>query len=371
MKDKQLNDLLAKYKDGTCSEEEKDLLNSWISSTAYPEYSISEEDLEEDLTAISKKLFLAKKEKSLWPKVLTAAASIVLIVGLGLYLHNRKPNSAPQKSLTYKNDILPGKNSATLTLSNGKKIILSEATNGEIAKESGIEISKTADGKLIYEVKADNTGYNVNTLTTAKGETYQVRLPDNTLVTLNSASSLTYATSLNKQGQRSVDLKGEAYFEVAKDKSHPFIVKTEKQEVKVLGTHFNVSSYATDDEVKTTLLEGKVSVTATNNNSSKFLNPGQQSVLYRNELYVKDNVDIEEAVSWKNGYFKFNGSLEQIMEKVARWYDIEVVYLKKPKAGLAFGAEISMQRNISELLKIIEATGAVHFKIEGRRVFVM
>ncbi len=371
MNDKKLRELLAKYKTGSCSEEEKTILESWVSSTVYPEYSISENELQQDLESIGRTLPLAKKEKSLWPKILTAAASIVLVVGLGLYLNHKKPSHLSQKLPIYKNDILPGKKSATLTLSNGKKIVLSEAVNGEIANESGLGISKTTDGKLVYEVKADKTGYTVNTLSTTKGETYQVRLPDNTLVILNSASSLTYATSLNTKGERMVGLKGEAYFEVAKDEAHPFIVKTDRQEVKVLGTHFNVSSYSADNEVKTTLLEGKVSVTAMKINKSEFLIPGQQSVLSENEFYIKDKVDIEEAVAWKNGYFKFNGSLGKIMEKVARWYDIEVIYLKKPDPNLAFGAEISMQRNISELLKIIEATGAVRFKIEGRRVFVM
>jgi transmembrane sensor len=371
MDNKELSDLLVKYRAGTCTEEERDLLENWISSTVYPEYQISEEDLQEDLLAISKDLPVLRKEKVLWPRILTAAASIVLIIGVGLYFYPKEPAVQQKNAVAPVNKIVPGKNTATLTLSNGKKIVLSDMLNGEIAKESGLKISKTKNGQIVYEIEANDNAYIFNTLSTAKGETYQVRLPDGTLVALNSASSLKYATAANKSGDRVVELNGEAYFEVKRDEKHPFIVKTDKQEIKVLGTHFNISNYDSDQEVKTTLLEGKVQVTAKNSNNSEFLNPGQQSVLSTKGFYVKSHVDIEEAVAWKNGYFKFNGSLEDIMRKVARWYDIEVIYKKKPDPNLAFGAEISMQRDITALLKIIEETGNVRFKIEGRRVFVM
>lgn len=308
---------------------------------------------------------------SLWRRVGIAAAIATIIVGAGIF-HYAVDYKKQEDFITKSNRIVPGKQGATLTLTNGKKIRLSDVKNGELAKEAGVSVSKTANVQLIYEIvdqgKADNK---LNTLSTANGETFQVRLPDGSLVFLNAASSLTYAPNLIKEGKRQVTLKGEAYFEVRKDEKIPFIVKTDEEEVKVLGTHFNISNYDTDLEVKTTLLEGKVQVTAKNTNSSEFLNPGQQSVLSERDFYVKNQVDVEEAIAWKNGYFKFNGSLEEIMRKVARWYDIEVIYKKKPDPDLAFGAEISMQRNISALLKIIEETGNVNFKIEGRRVIVM
>lgn len=371
MNEQKLKDLLIKYKEGTCTEVEKNLLEYWVSSTIYPEYQISEQDLQQDLTEIGQRLPLVKKQRYLWQKM-AVAASIILAVSIGIYLHYKTPNIIQQESIShYENDIPPGKNSATLVLADGKKIILSDVQSGEIAKESGIEISKTANGQLIYEVKSSGSNYQLNTLSTAKGETYQVRLPDGSLVALNSASSLTYATTLNNKGERIVELSGEAYFEVAKDPRHPFIVKTGEQEVKVLGTHFNISNYNTDKETKTTLLEGKVKVTSKKTNSSEILNPGQQSILSGKNLYINNQVDLEEVVAWKNGYFKFNGSLESIMQKIARWYDVEVVYQFKPDASLAFGAEISMHRNISDLLRIIESTGNVKFKIEGRRVLVM
>ncbi len=371
MNEPELKDLLAKYKEARCTEAERSLLEQWILSETFPEYQISEEHLQQDLIEIGKKLPLVKRQRYLWQK-LAAAASIILAVSISLYLYHKTPDVAQHKNASfYANDIVPGKKSATLILANGKKIILSDVQNGEIVKESGIQISKTVKGQLVYEITNKKNTNQLNTLSTGRGETYQVRLPDGSSITLNSASSLTYATSLNGRGERIVELKGEAYFDVAKDPKHPFIVKTGGQEVKVLGTRFNISDYYTDSETKTTLLEGKVKVTSKNANNSEILNPGQQTVLSAQGLRVKNGVDLEEVVAWKKGYFKFNGSLEQIMQKVARWYDIEVIYLNKPDPALAFGAEISMQRNLSELLKIIESTGNIHFKIEGRRVFVM
>ncbi|MFD1630919.1 FecR family protein [Pseudopedobacter beijingensis] len=377
MNESELQDLLKKYKENRCTQAEQQLLEDWVSATVFPEYQISEEDLQKDLAEIEARIPLAKKQRYLWPKI-AVAASIICAVAIGVYNYYKTPDSASQQMADYTNDIAPGKNSATLILANGEKINLSEAQTGKIAKESGIEISKTEDGELIYEIKGNKSVYQLNTLSTANGETYQVRLPDGTLVVLNSASRLTYSTTLNEQGQRYVELAGEAYFEVAKDPLHPFIVKTDQQEVRVLGTHFNISSYPEDKAITTTLLEGKVKVLSNKHNMFEILHPGQQTLLTSQSLRVNNKVDLDEVVAWKNGYFKFNGSLEEIMGKIARWYDVEVVYQFKPDASLAFGAEISMQRNISALLKIIESTGNVKFKIEpgdafgkGRRVYVM
>jgi transmembrane sensor len=384
-----LNELLECYFNQDISETDKDELWEYVLDPMYKEQiSTQIPDVMSNLITAQDRLSEDKQKNildqtfqddkkttktivSLWRRVGIAAAIATIIVGAGIF-HYAVDHKKQGDFITNSNGIVPGKQGATLTLANGKKIKLSDVTNGELAKEAGVSISKNANGQLIYEIihqgEADNQ---LNTLSTANGETYQVHLPDGSLVFLNAASSLTYAPSLIKAGKRQVTLRGEAYFEVKKDEKSPFIVKTDQQEVKVLGTHFNISNYDTDPEIKTTLLEGKVQVTAKKTNRSEFLIPGQQSVLSESNFYVNNQVDVEEAIAWKNGYFKFNGSLEAIMQKVARWYDIEVIYKKKPDSNLAFGAEISMQRNISALLKLIEETGNVNFKIEGRRVFVM
>ena len=230
------------------------------------------------------------KSISLWPRIAVAAAIVTIIFGVWLYYTPRHPDASQDPgNAQYATDIAPGKQGATLTLANGKKIKLSDALNGELAKEAGVIVSKTANGQLIYSVAnlspsgrdgEAREGSMINTLSTAKGETYQLRLPDGSMVWLNSASSLTYSSNLVKDGKRIVKLTGEAYFEIAKlhfesstlsarraslprgEKNGrvPFIVQTDKQAIEVLGTHFNVTAYGDEGEVKTTVLEGSVSV---------------------------------------------------------------------------------------------------------------
>ncbi|SMC54851.1 FecR family protein [Pedobacter nyackensis] len=318
------------------------------------------------------------------------AAAIVLVVGAGVLLYNQS-NKVVQ-TMVYVNDVAPGSSGATLTLASGERIALSDAVNGELAKEAGLSISKTADGQLVYEVKDQaKAGENkINTLSTAKGETYRVRLPDGSLVWLNAASSLTYATSLNEHGERRVTLSGEAYFEIFKDKKHPFIVESKGQEVEVLGTHFNVNAYGDEASIKTTLLEGSVQITllplstsggkrdvrqrggggAEKGNWNTILKPNQQAVVNGDKLDVF-TANIEQTIAWKNGSFAFHKqSLKDIMRNLARWYDVEVVYDPGFKDAL-FTGSVSRFKSMSTILHILEITGKVHFKVEGRKVIVM
>lgn len=264
-----------------------------------------------------------------------------------------------------------GKNAAILTLADGRKIDLLKAENGRLTEESGVAIRKTAYGKLVYEVKEVSTRVNnekyLNTISTPKGGQYQVILPDETIVWLNAASSIRFPAGFTNLKQRKVQLSGEAYFEVAKDKQHPFIVETGQQEVEVLGTHFNLNAYGDEQNVKTTLLEGSVRVLS--GKDLVVLKPGQQSLLHNHTLDVA-NADTEEAVAWKNGYFKFNSEpLPSIMRKLSRWYDVEVVYEGKP-GNDRFGGTISRYKNLADVLEMLESTKLVKFKVEGRKIIV-
>lgn len=292
-----------------------------------------------------------------------AAAVVTIIVSIGIGFFTKR-NLAEETKMTYMQDVLPGGLGATLTLANGKKISLNEASKGELTTESGVVISKAENGQLVYEIKVQNGGGNeVNTLSTANGETYQVRLPDGTVVVLNAASSLTYAVNLNEHKKRIVNLTGEAYFEVAEDKERPFIVKTHQQEVTVLGTHFNINAYKDENVTKTTLLEGSVKV------NGSIIKPGQQSIIKDIDIQII-NADIEMETAWKNGYFIFNDeSLESIMRKISRWYDVEVFYQDK-LPPISFIGEISRSKNLSTFIGILEESGDVHFKIQGRRIIV-
>lgn len=316
-----------------------------------------------------------KPTYKLWPRIAVAVAMAAIIFGAGLFYFNIN-NRINSDEIVAAKDIAPGKQGATLILANGKKIRLSDASNGELAKESGLSISKTADGQIVYEMKHTRNQVNkINTLSTAKGETYQVRLPDGSLVVLNAASSLTYATSLNERGERKVKLIGEAYMEVAKDKKHPFIVESRNQQIEVLGTHFNVNAYEDEDKSRTTLLEGsvKVSVLAPTNGELKstILKPGEQSVITSlNQIAIRQ-ADVNEAIAWKNGKFIFEDQpIENIMRILARWYNVEVQYEEDVKK-IPFTASISKYDNISKILEKMSRTQNIKFKIDGRRITVM
>jgi len=318
---------------------------------------------------------VAPVRRTLWPRWV-AAASITIAVLIGGYYYQSK-NANLKSSIEYANDVAPGKTGATLTLANGKKIVLTDAANGELAKEAGVVISKTDDGQLIYEIKETaNNANQINTLSTTNGETYRVRLPDQSEVWLNAASTLKYPNSFASLKERRVELSGEAYFEVAKaytslrgsKQSQPFIVSTAKQELRVLGTHFNISAYEDEALTKTTLAEGSVKVTALG--KSLVLKPNQQAVLSNSAIDVKD-VDAEFALAWKSGFFLFNReNLESIMVKIARWYDVQVVYNDPSLKTETFTGTISRFEKISQVFNMLERTEAAKFKIEGKKIII-
>jgi len=301
----------------------------------------------------------------------TAIAAAVAFIVIGAYFFRSYFVGQKVKSdQVVVADIAPGKVGATLTLASGKKIVLSDAVSGELAKEAGVMITKTANGQLIYEIKDETAESDkINILTTDNGETYQVRLPDGSSVWLNAASTLKYPASFAKLKERRVELSGEGYFEVARDKAHPFIVKTDKQEVEVLGTHFNVNAYADEKAIATTLLEGSVKISSDAKNN-KILKPGEQAVNKGSTILVKE-VDTENITDWKEGDF----NLDQVdfriaMRKIARWYDVEVVYDDNLSNDIQISGWISRSKKLSSVLKFIESSGLVHFKVEGRTVYV-
>lgn len=388
----QLYILFKKYLDNTCSLEETQRLMNYFELDQDQELlkdiimdvlEIQDESYEtnfaiaEVLAKVDRDLFIqihaatvpADKNKTvkLWPKIAAVAAALA-IVCTAVYFFSYKPEQVPVAVTVAVQDVKPGDFGATLTLANGKKISLANASKGEIGRESGIVITKSGDGRLVYEINENVSDPNAsNTLSTAKGETYQVRLPDGSLVYLNAASSLTYTPSLIENGKRVVKLTGEGYFEVAKDKQHPFVVKTDRQEVEVLGTHFNISSYPDDEAEKTTLLEGSVKLSAAG--SSKVLKPGQQAKLLDGKIQINET-DPDLAVAWKNNEFVVESErIETIMKMIARWYNVEVIYVGE-KTRQRFSGSVSRFDKMSKVLEIVESTGEAHFKIQGRTVYV-
>ena len=297
-------------------------------------------------------------------KRIAIAASITFAVLTGGYFYYNNQTQSTE-SIAYENEIVPGKNGATLTLANGKKIRLSDAVNGELAEEAGVVISKTADGQLVYEIKEKHNSKKINTLSTSNGETYQVRLPDGTAVWLNAASSIKYPIAFSG-AERRVEISGEVYFEVKHDASKPFRVVADEQTVEVLGTHFNINAYADEKAIKTTLLEGSVRVVA--NGNSAILKVGQASAVNENKISIGSADDA--AVAWKDGYFEFSDTdIQTVMRQISRWYNVDVIYTGTIPQEI-FTTRISRHKNISQVLNIIRASKSVNVEIQGRRIMV-
>ena len=258
-----------------------------------------------------------------------------------------------------------------MTLDDGSKIDLDDAKTGILASESNIDIKKTGDGQLEYTAGAQNVKtVKYNILSTPMGGEYQLVLPDGSKVWLNSGSTLRFPTAFIGS-ERIVELKGEAYFDIAKNPKMPFLVRTNNaMDIKVLGTQFNVMAYDDEKNINTTLVEGSVEVLKGSEKTN--LKPGQEAILNRGSGNIKvAQADLEQAIAWKNGYFIFyNENIESIMRKVSRWYNVDIVYQGNLN-NKDFVGTISRNKNVSELLKMLELTGAIHFSIDGRRITVM
>ncbi len=342
---------------------------NWDKMTNNDKIQLRESRSEEILAFISTQPY-QKNVKINWALRLTAVAAI-LFIAVGIYFYSANYHPAQKQKNQYAQNIKPGKQGATLTLANGKKIKLSDVANGEIANEAGISVSKTADGEIIYEIKANSKDLNkTNTLSTAKGETYILTLPDKSRVWMNAASSLTYSANLKKDGQRKVKLAGEAYFEIVKDARHPFIVETKGQQIIVLGTHFNVNCYQEEPITKTTLMEGSVKVGPIGTKQTVLLKPGQQSLLSNGHIQIQE-VDTDEAIAWKNGYFQFDGkNLETALLELSRWYNVDIEYKDNSLRKQALAGSISKYENVNNVLMIMELTGVLNFSMSGRTIIV-
>lgn len=306
---------------------------------------------------------------------LAIAASLLIICAIGVLLYkNREGEAWLRVSQMTKGDIRPGSNKAYLTLASGRKISLTDVSNGAIAKQSGIVITKTSEGQLVYtlsDMHTEPSASEYNMIETPRGGQYQVKLPDGTRVWLNAASSLRYPANFNAKAERRVELNGEGYFEVASDKGHPFIVETAQQEVKVLGTQFNISAYSDEPAISTTLLEGSVQVNDLFSKERKQLFPGQQSSIPGNGGPVAvTNVNADDVVAWKSGYFVFdNQDIRSIMKVISRWYDVDVEYGTINKEE-RFGGTFSRSADLADILRNLESLGNIHFKLKGRRIMI-
>ncbi len=393
--------LLDKYQDGTASSAEKALIEEYyrrMEMAGRTELTADEE------TALKEAMY-QQISANLWEpgtKVIpikrtsysmaAAAAILLAMIGAGSYFFLlKKPDARPTQPdivKTKPRDLPPGRDAAVLTLADGRTIVLDSAS-GTISQQGGATVINIK-GMVSYSSPSNGGGRGeaavvYNTISTARGNQYQLVLADGSKVWLNSASSLRFPTSFTGD-RREVELDGEGYFEIAKNAAKPFHVKTQTQDVEVLGTHFNVNAYSDEAAVKTTLLEGSVKVnqlargnqSANGNRQSAILKPGEQAVLPANSRITIDDSpftihhspDIDQVMAWKNGWFEFEKTdIRTIMRQISRWYDVDIRYETKINDE-TYGGRISRKLNLSSILKMLENYG-VHFKLEGKTLTVI
>lgn len=375
MTKQEAQELLDRYAAGACTPEEKALVERW-----YLLESGRQELPDTDILSAKSEIWDSIREVNSRNKIrkialrITAAASLIVVFGTALYFyrHREVPQLTKQEAPeTGNHDISPGGDKAVLTLADGSKILLDDKDNGLIADQSGIRISKLSDGTITYEVPGMKVGkgqpITYNTIETPNGGKYHIILPDGSRVWLNAASYLRFPTVFTGS-ERNVELSGEAYFEVAKNKKQPFRVNTGDMNVLVTGTQFNIMAYKDEDYSSTTLVEGSVNVS--NASQKMSLIPGEQAINKPGIPLSKKEVEVSESIAWKNGLFHFsNSDIQSVMRQIGRWYDISVEY-KGNIPQNRFGGYISRDSKLSQVIKMLELSG-VKFSIEGRKLIVL
>ncbi|MDB5199202.1 MAG: anti-sigma factor [Chitinophagaceae bacterium] len=337
-------------------EQVKTLLMQLIEKTDMEEYDKERWDivLQKALKPQPSKVITMHSKRFSMTRIAAAAAIILLLTIGGYFYFNTKSLRQAQRDNVVKDDVAPGKPGAILTLADGKQIVLDSAANGKISKDA------VKNGNEISYVNADDNVAENNTMSTPNGRQFKLVLSDGTGVWLNAASSITYPTAFTGS-ERKVQITGEVYFEVAHNAKQPFTVIAHGTAIHDIGTAFNVNAYSNEEKIKVTLVEGSIKV------ETVVLKPGQQAQVANDIKVVAANIN--EVIAWKNGQFRFEGQdIETIMRQLSRWYDVEINY--KVKTNKHFTGIISRNVNASEVLKMLEMTGEMHFNIDGKKVTV-
>ncbi|WP_342328008.1 FecR domain-containing protein [Pedobacter sp. FW305-3-2-15-E-R2A2] len=386
MKNENPSLLIQKYINGTASPEEREQLLNWYRSqqpetVEWPSATETEEKQVYDrmLSKIDQHIdasSLPSRPLSKWYYI-AAAAAIFMVGSFATVLYLDK--AAPEKIqvLTYKNDVKPGGNKAILKLADGSELVLDGATTATFAHQQGLNIARISDGQLAFDkqpeaTQTDSGAPKYNTISTPKGGQYRIILPDGTKVWLNAISSIRFPSYFSA-GERRVEITGEAYFEVSKNKQMPFRVISGQQALEVLGTKFNINAYTNEPQINTTLAEGSIRLNRINASESSIVKPGEQAQLKTGNSKLGAKIvaaDLDEVLAWKNDAFVFNDMpITEIMQQIERWYDVELVY-SGAKPDLRFTGIIPRNSNLSTFLKVLEGSGGLKFGIEHKKVFI-
>lgn len=315
---------------------------------------------------------------------LTAAASIILLLGIGIYWMLSIPSASNRGNSSIElsgNDIqAPSINRAVITTSDGGQIFLDSAENGLLANQGNVSIIKLDDGTFEYQSKSGQISKEIpqHTLTNPRGsKVVQMQLSDGTVLWLNAGSSITYPAIFSAQ-ERSVSVTGEVYFEVAHNAAKPFVVVKDEVKIEVLGTHFNVNAYEDNLAFRITLTEGVVRVSSKDKSGMEakvILKPGEQAVYTPsaesvNQLVINRNVNLDQVLAWKKGWFEFERTdLKSVMQDISRWYDLEVEFQGKSGSQKMEGL-VKRDLPLSSFLKLLSANG-VKYAVKGNKIMIM
>jgi hypothetical protein len=364
---RELDHLIEKYISGTATPEESAFVEAYYEQFEQGEDPFIQMPVQ-DQDALKQKIFSAvndatapciAKVVSIRKRFLriAVAAAVLAVVSVVSYRY-LSPKGDPSSTdlitnVTKATDLPAGVDGAVLTLADGRTIVIDTSRDGMLVNDERFAIKKT-NGLIAVDASGNNSSAAFNTLSTPRGRQIQLELPDGSKVWLNAESELKFPADFTGT-ERIVEMKGEAYFEVAKDAKKPFIVRVDNSSVEVLGTHFNVMGYDNESALSTTLVEGSVRFRSASGNTM-MLSPGQQSQLRKNgDLQLDKNADIAFATAWKNGQQLFRqADIPTIMRQLERWYDVTVVY-KGDVPKRTFSGDIPRNANLSQLLTLFDA----------------
>lgn len=379
---KDAKEILDKFNNNQSTADERSLLERWYIAQEPSDQLPLVDDLLTDQRKSKKALMnmiQGRRTRRLWPIISSAAAIILCGIGIILWMYKNENiiPSSPQtvsapKAKRFKSDVRPGGNHATLTLDNGESIVLSQSKEGVVVDTKGFSYN---DGSSLGH-HPENTKARLLTLATPKGGIYQLTLPDGSKAWVNADSKITFPQTFAGMAKREIEISGQVYFEVFKKQDQPFIVRSKQMNITVLGTHFDVSAYEDEANTTATLLEGSVRIdpiassSADKAHKSVKLKPNQQALMTNGSKIEINEVDATEMTLWRTGKFSFNSEdLPSIMKKIARWYNVHVVF-QQDMAEVVVSGSVSKFVNLSTLLEKLEQTGDIHFEIDNKTVYV-